>query len=59
MSHQSFPTNVVGICIASDLLALAAALVPAGAYLGFRAPCIRAAMTPADHGFAFKAMNLP
>lgn len=40
-------------------LALAAALVPAGVHLGFRAPRIREKGSPADHGLAFEEVRIP
>ncbi len=43
--------------VPDDWLNHDAALLSTGVYLGFRAPCIREATTPADHGFAFKARN--
>jgi pimeloyl-ACP methyl ester carboxylesterase len=41
------------------VLALAAALVPAGVHLGFRARRVRETGTPADHGLAFEAVRIP
>jgi pimeloyl-ACP methyl ester carboxylesterase len=41
------------------LLALTAALVPAGVHLGFRARRVRESGTPADHGLAFEEVRIP
>ena len=41
------------------VLALAAALVPAGVHLGYRARRVRGTGTLADHGLAFEAVRIP
>jgi pimeloyl-ACP methyl ester carboxylesterase len=41
------------------VLALTAALVPAGVHLGFRARRVREKGTPADLGLAFEAVRIP
>jgi pimeloyl-ACP methyl ester carboxylesterase len=50
---------VNGVLTLGLLLALSAALVPAGVHLGFRARRVRETGTPADHGFAFETVRIP
>jgi hypothetical protein len=50
---------VNGVLTLGLLLALTAALVPAGVHLGFRARRVRETGTPSDHGFAFETVRIP
>lgn len=48
--------SLTTVCL---FLTLAAALIPAGVHLGFRAPRIREKGTPSDYGLAFEEVRIP
>jgi pimeloyl-ACP methyl ester carboxylesterase len=50
---------VNGVITVGLLVALTAALLPAGVHLGFRARRVREIGTPADHGLAFETVRIP